>query len=78
MGNLEIFPNPTSGMFTAMTNVDGRVDVIDVTGQLVHEGVIAKANSTVELELNNVSSGIYFVRLITNDAVVTKRLVLNK
>ena len=78
MGNLEIFPNPTSGVFTAMTNVDGRVDVIDVTGQLVHEGVIAKANSVVELELNNVSSGIYFVRLITNDAVVTKRLVLNK
>ena len=78
MGNLEIFPNPTSGMFTAMSNFDGRVDVIDVTGQLVHEGVNVKANSTVELELNNVSSGIYFVRLINNDAVVTKRLVLNK
>jgi len=76
--NVDIFPNPSNGMFTVMSKVDGRVDIVDVTGKLVHPGVVVKANQMIEVNMPELSAGVYFVRAFSNNSMTTKRIVISE
>lgn len=80
LGNntVDIYPNPSNGMFTVMSNLDGRVDIIDITGKLVHPGALVKANQVMEVNMPELSAGVYFVRFYSNDALTTKRIVISE
>ena len=75
---IDLYPNPSNGIFTIMTQTDGRVDIVDVTGKLVHEGALVKANQVMEVNLPELGSGVYFVRFFSNNALTTKRIVINE
>jgi len=75
---IDIYPNPSNGMFTVMSNLDGRVDIIDITGKLVHPGALVKANQVMEVNMPELSAGIYFVRFYSNDALTSKRIVISE
>ena len=76
--SVDIYPNPSNGMFTVMSKVDGRVDIVDVTGKLVHPGVIVKANQMIEVNMPELSAGVYFVRLYSNNSMTTERIVIGE
>jgi hypothetical protein len=76
--SVDIYPNPSNGMFTVMSKVDGRVDIVDVTGKLVHPGVIVKANQMIEVNMPELSAGVYFVRVYSNNAMTTERIVISE
>ncbi|MDP4730527.1 MAG: Ig-like domain-containing protein [Flavobacteriales bacterium] len=75
---IDIYPNPSNGMFTVMSNLDGRVDIIDITGKLVHPGALVKANQVMEVNMPELSAGVYFVRFYSNDALTSKRIVISE
>ncbi len=75
---VDIYPNPSNGMFTVMSNLDGRVDIVDVTGNLVHPGVVVKANQMIEVNMPELSAGVYFVRLFSNNSMTTERIVISE
>ena len=76
--NVDIFPNPSNGMFSVTSKVDGRVDIVDVTGKLVHPGVVVKANQMIEVNMPELSAGVYFVRMYSNNAMTTERIVIGE
>ena len=76
--SVDIYPNPSNGMFTVTSKVDGRVDIVDVTGKLVHPGVIVKANQMIEVNMPELSAGVYFVRLYSNNSMTTERIVIGE
>ena len=76
--SVDIYPNPSNGMFTVTSKVDGRVDIVDVTGKLVHPGVIVKANQMIEVNMPELSSGVYFVRMYSNNSMTTERIVISE
>ena len=76
--SVDIYPNPSNGMFTVMSKVDGRVDIVDVTGNLVHPGVIVKANQMIEVNMPELSAGVYFVRMFSNNSMTTERIVISE
>ncbi len=80
LGNntIDIYPNPSNGMFTVMSNLDGRVDIIDIAGKLVHPGALVKANQVMEVNMPELSAGVYYVRFYSNDALTTKRIVISE
>jgi len=70
-----IYPNPNGGRFT-VNRVQGTVDrvqVYDVYGKLL-KTVEVNAN-TAELDVRELASGMYFVRIHTEKGVVTKSFV---
>ena len=70
-----LYPNPNNGQFT-VTSGQGtvnRVQIYDVYGKLL-KTIEANAN-TVELDVRELSAGMYFVRIDTEKGVVTKNFV---
>ncbi|CAD0003654.1 glycosyl hydrolase [Flavobacterium chungangense] len=65
-GNLTVFPNPTSGQFDITFPIaDGiqKITIYTVDGKLISESDYAVQNGKVQLNLENNSSGLYFVKL---------------
>ena len=70
-----LYPNPNNGQFTINNEqfTIKNVDVYDVYGKLL-KTVEVNAN-TVELDVRELSAGMYFVRISTEKGVVTKSFV---
>lgn len=72
-----LYPNPTDGDFTiSFGDMEGDkiVSVLSVSGEMVHNAKYS--GETAEISLSQFPSGIYVVRVITTDKVMTKRLIL--
>jgi hypothetical protein len=78
LNSLSIYPNPSNGQISIVAGLDGKVDVIDMTGNLVHEGVIVKGGQVFDMNMSALSNGVYFVRFYDNNTVQTQRIVINK
>ena len=68
--NYKIYPNPSNGIFT----VDAKgfsIKVFDVTGKTV-----ATQISGTTVDMSNAQAGVYFVKLTSNDATFTKKIVV--
>jgi len=75
--NIRIFPNPTKGFLTvSCEKTPAYIEVIDLHGQLVF--TIQKPNKSEVLNIENLQSGIYLLRLIFEGNIpTTKRIVKN-
>ncbi|MCR4738217.1 MAG: fibronectin type III domain-containing protein [Bacteroidales bacterium] len=72
---ISLYPNPNNGRFTINNEqfIMNNVQVYDVYGKLL-KTIEADAN-TVELDVRELSAGMYFVRISTEKGVVTKSFV---
>jgi len=73
---INVFPNPSHGEFTIQTDdLNGQsiqVDVCDVTGKSVYSAVMNEAT----LQISGLSAGIYNIRLMYNNEMVVRKLVV--
>ena len=82
--NLNIYPNPSNGMITVqmvsgewlMENCE--IEVYDVLGELVYSNTFTIHNSPFTIDLSCLSSGIYSLRMQTNNSITVKKLVVMK
>jgi phosphatidylserine/phosphatidylglycerophosphate/cardiolipin synthase-like enzyme len=74
-----VYPNPASGRVNVEMNFNATskitVEVDDVLGRKVFSNTIG--GKQTNLDIFGYSSGIYFVRIITSNNTVTKKLVVN-
>ena len=72
---VSIYPNPTTGQFTIYNGqlIMNNVAVYDVYGKLL--STMSANGSTVEVDLGQYAAGVYFLRISTENGVVTKRIV---
>jgi hypothetical protein len=78
--NIAIYPNPSTGLFTVSTGnkAINKVEVYDVTGKVVlSKNNFSNANSQTVLDMKNVSNGIYFVKISSEEQSVVKRIIKN-
>ena len=75
-----VYPNPSNGQFVLEASGvedDARIDVMDATGRLVYTEAVVMNNS-FRKELNlNVAKGTYLLQLITQEAVVIRKIQIN-
>ncbi len=73
---VSLFPNPTNGVvnFRSEGNENFHLEVSDPTGRLVHTQRIAGSGT---IDLSGHASGVYLVRMSTNNASVTQRITLH-
>ena len=71
---LNIYPNPVSDKLTIETSeAIGFVEIYNLTGTMV---VSQECNSEkAEIDVNNLHEGIYFIRITTDAAILTRRFV---
>ena len=79
-----IYPSPTSGITTlrynATKNASAQINVLDLNGRVIQSSSIELNQGNVEygLDLNNVTNGVYFVQLVTENDVQTQRIQVLK
>ena len=79
---LRMFPNPASQVLNIRMDYQGdlQLDIISSNGQRLANRRIAayEAGQAIEMDLQQFSDGIYFIRLTTADFNVTKTFVISK
>ena len=73
-----LYPNPTKSDFVVSLNHEGihngNVEIRTLSGQLVKESILI--NKITRFSTSNLSSGIYFIRVLQNDKIETAKLVV--
>jgi hypothetical protein len=80
---LAVYPNPTSGLFrveiTSANPLEAMgLTVIDPVGKIVMQGMMPANNGNYrrDIDLGNMSRGVYFVRLQAGDQQFSQKLIL--
>lgn len=76
INNLTIYPNPSNGIFNIMAQnlLIENIEVYDVLGKQIDVKMNNQNNSNLVLDLSNASTGIYFVKIKSNNQIVTKKI----
>lgn len=74
-----IYPNPSKGLVCINFHepIHGKVVVFvyDITGKVLHSKIIFDPAKRIELDFENQPNGLYLVRIITDDYLITKRII---
>lgn len=74
---LEIYPNPTTGMFTASVTSGADfsiVNVVDIQGKAIQFGSSNSSAQTVDVDFSNQAPGMYFVTGLVDGQQITFRV----
>ena len=81
LGSISLFPNPTAGAFTLeRTNLTGEVEVsiIGLHGQLLNATKWDAGSSELNIDLSDLASGVYMVRLTAEEGTRTMRVAVQR
>jgi hypothetical protein len=70
-----IAPNPTSGLFTLDSKLGlNKVSVYTYNGKLIFSSSVS--TNPFQVDLSSYAKGIYFVRIATNGATITRKIIV--
>jgi hypothetical protein len=74
---ISLVPNPTKSIFTILTSLkNARAEISSALGEKIYE--LQLSSLTTEINLGNHRNGIYFVRILSDEGVITKKVILCK
>ena len=79
---LVVYPNPTSGSITAdipggYSNKMDDVTIIDLFGRTIFENIV-NSGQQLSIDLSSYPSGYYVMRVITEEGILTKNIILDR
>ena len=81
---VSIYPNPATDVLTInVDNVIGdelNIELSNIAGQVVFTRSLSEFNGTAkeDIDVNDLTEGVYFVKVYTNEATTTVRVVVQK
>jgi len=76
--SVNIFPNPNNGLFTLQINTTEENVMVSIENNLGETVYTCTVNSSKEINLQNLSNGIYFVRTQSFDKAISHKIILTK
>lgn len=73
--NVNLYPNPSKGIFTLTVPTSSKIEVVNVQGKIVLEKEMNDALTT-SIDLSSKAVGIYYMKVINNDRTVFRKIVL--
>lgn len=80
LNNIAIYPNPSKGIYNiAMGTITPKtIEVFDLTGKIIFSRKdFQNSGSEIKIDLSAVSSGIYFVKIASENQSVARRIIKN-
>ncbi len=79
---INIFPNPATDLIAIQIKdlVKENYDVVlyEVTGKVVEQKTLYQGSTIVYFDTKTLYSGVYFVKIIVGDNVITKKIIIEK
>jgi subtilisin family serine protease len=81
---MEIFPNPNNGMFTIQLNAiesqEAQIELINLRGEVVFKDQLQliKGSNTKKIQANHLSDQLYYLRIVSEKGIATKKVVIKK
>ena len=72
--NVKVYPNPSTGQFYITEINNANIDIFNISGQKVAE----YKNSNGKINLSNLNNGVYFLKINSDQNIITKRISINK
>jgi hypothetical protein len=57
-------------------NNNAQVFLNDVQGRVINTYNVSKEQHTLKINTNNLTSGVYYIRVITNNSAKTEKLIV--
>jgi subtilisin family serine protease len=73
LNNIQVYPNPTSGIFTVEADKLSEIIVQDILGSVVFRAKPQSRKTTIDLNAH--PKGVYIVKLVNGNEFVNKRIV---
>jgi M6 family metalloprotease-like protein len=74
--NFEIYPNPSSGIFNLNINFDySEISLTNVIGEEIFKNINQQVN---QINLSDQANGLYFLKIKTNQEVLTRKIIISK
>jgi hypothetical protein len=78
-GDLEVWPNPTSGVFSIQSAVGGQqsavVEILDLKGNILRTWDLESGIWNLEFDISDVPAGVYFVRISLDNRMIVKKII---
>lgn len=78
--NITISPNPANESIRLNlnnNNSDAELSIVDVTGKVVYKKTLKQVTSH-DVNVQDLSEGIYFVKILTKGTIATKKLIITR
>lgn len=76
INGMMIYPNPTNGKLNIKAETMTHVSVFNTLGQVVYERETDNDNETIDM--SRFESGIYMVRIVTENGIAVKRITVSR
>lgn len=76
--NILIYPNPASEFInieTRQIESDLNIELINELGQIVKTDYLIQGDISINIDINSVSSGLYFLKISNNDGFIIKKII---
>ena len=76
-----VYPNPSTGRFNldlSAVNEDVLVSIVDMQGQILETYKHSAEHIILEVNLSELSQGIYLVQLATQNGLITKKVIIER
>lgn len=79
LNDIQVYPNPSAGVFNIRLGavVPDKMEVFDITGKLIQQIKYNESftDSQINLDITNYESGIYFVKIYSEDKSTTRKII---
>ncbi|WP_136481990.1 T9SS type A sorting domain-containing protein [Cognatitamlana onchidii] len=72
--DFSLFPNPAKSRVTFRSNDNGKIHIYNISGILI--STTEKQKESVDLDVSNLSSGVYIARFISNNRTAIKKIII--
>ena len=73
INDIEIFPNPATDNITVIAHQKSEIEILNIEGQIIFK--IYSENKETSIDIANLSSGIYIIKVKTDQDVATKKFI---
>jgi photosystem II stability/assembly factor-like uncharacterized protein len=78
-GSIEVWPNPTSGVFSLQSAVGGQrsavVEILDLKGNILQTRNLEPGTRNPELDITAFPAGVYFARIRCENQIIVKKII---
>ncbi|NJK86895.1 MAG: T9SS type A sorting domain-containing protein [Bacteroidales bacterium] len=76
--SVNVYPVPTSGNVFVEVSEASNIMIVDMSGKVVMTETFVNENVKEEINLDNLSNGVYFMKVYNNNFVEVKEIIINR